>query len=308
VDPGVNIVNGYRKSYEPSCSINQNKKNIWLFGGSNMLGQGSPDDFTIPSLLCKQLEIKYPETCWKCQNFGIGGYVFTQEVFQFIRFLQMNKPNPDLVIFYDGVNDFIASLQGYPYEHHTFKKIKDLFEKKELAQGKWILKFLPNISKQLKKLLNKLGSSDDKLLLCKEKLISSAKIYEFNYQLLNDIAQGKNLKIITVFQPTIFSKNSLSDYEKWHIENFNYEGFTNKQLRPLWEYYYENVMKNSLGSLSNTEFVDMTNVFSDVTHSLFYHPGDWMHLNWNGNLRVANALFDEMTKANSPESIPAISN
>ena len=49
----------------------------------------------------------------------------------FIRFLQNNRLNLDLVIFYDRVNDLIASLQGYSNEHHNFTKIRDLFEVKK---------------------------------------------------------------------------------------------------------------------------------------------------------------------------------
>lgn len=299
-NPDSNIVEGYRKSYNPSCSLEQTKKTIWMFGGSTMLGQGSPDDFTIPSFLCKQLEAKHPETCWRCKNFGIGGYVFTQEVVLFIKLLQTNRPNPDLVIFYDGVNDFIASLQGYPNDHHNFTRIRDTFENRPVPISKRLLNLLPNISNLIRGFLNKPELSKENKTLIRKNLLRSSKIYKFNYQLLNDIASSKKIKVITTFQPTIYSKIFLSDYESWHLENFNYDTFTNEQLRPLWDFYYTNVVSENLRPLSNNIFIDLTQAFDGAKHSVYYNPGDWMHVNWNGNLRVAKALSKHMTTLIDP--------
>ena len=293
--PDSNIVGGYRRSYEHTCSLNQIKKTIWMFGGSTMLGQGSPDDFTIPSFLCKELKKKYPETCWRCENYGIGGYVFTQEIFLFIRFLQKENPRPDLVIFYDGVNDFIASLQGYPTEHHNFTKIRDIYEVKPIPLKNQLFNYLPNITRTLKRFLYQPGASNNNMNLIQENLLKSSKIYKFNFHLLNNIGLGENLKIIAAFQPTVFSKIPLSEYEQWHLDNYNYTSFTNKELRPLWDFYYLNVMKQNLGSSSNTSFVDLTQTFNEANHSIFYNPGDWMHVNWNGNIRVAKALSEVVT-------------
>ena len=81
---------------------------IFTFGGSAMWGVGARDDFTIPSFLARKLQ----EKGIRCQvtNFGESGYVSTQEVIALLQ--QLRDGNiPDLVIFYDGVNDIYSAYQ-----------------------------------------------------------------------------------------------------------------------------------------------------------------------------------------------------
>lgn len=75
---------------------------VWFFGGSSMYGIGQRDDHTIPSVVARlaaadgiRLEVV---------NFGVAGYVRWQEAGLFHRLLR-DRPRPDLVVFYDGIND-----------------------------------------------------------------------------------------------------------------------------------------------------------------------------------------------------------
>ena len=81
---------------------------IFMFGGSTIWGTGARDAFTIPSILLQELHNKGVAT--EVINFGETGYVSTQEVIALL--LQLQKGQlPDLVIFYDGINDLFSAYQ-----------------------------------------------------------------------------------------------------------------------------------------------------------------------------------------------------
>lgn len=101
-----NIEDGVRRSYEvvsddPSLPV------IWFFGGSTMFGWGQRDEHTIPSEVARLSEEAGLPV--RVVNFGNLAWVHWQEVLAFERELA-HRPAPDLVVFYDGVND--ANVQG----------------------------------------------------------------------------------------------------------------------------------------------------------------------------------------------------
>ncbi len=83
---------------------------IFMFGGSTMFGLGAPDDDTIPSLLERALQHDGISNV-QITNFGQIGYVSTQEVIELSEQLRLGNI-PNLVIFYDGINDAAASYQN----------------------------------------------------------------------------------------------------------------------------------------------------------------------------------------------------
>ncbi len=75
-----------------------------------MWGNGARDDYTIPSLVAKHLDA---ETQYHAEvvNFGMPAFVSMQEVLLFLEQLRMPR-NPDLVVFYDGINDVFSAYQN----------------------------------------------------------------------------------------------------------------------------------------------------------------------------------------------------
>ena len=78
-----------------------------MLGGSSLWGFGARDNETIPSLLARDLD----QRGWRVdlKNLSEIGYVSTQELIALFRELQAGY-RPDVVIFYDGVNDTTAAL------------------------------------------------------------------------------------------------------------------------------------------------------------------------------------------------------
>lgn len=91
---------------------------LWMFGGSTMWGEGSPDWQTIPAYLQGILGEDY-----EVVNEGEIGYTSVQELNRLLKRLA-NGDVPDVVVFYDGVNDGFASLYspGEPRDIHGIEK------------------------------------------------------------------------------------------------------------------------------------------------------------------------------------------
>ncbi len=100
---------------------------VWVFGGSTAWGEGAPDDETIPSHLAALINTWGVDTT--VRNLGERGYVSTQEVVFLYRELQAGK-RPDVVVFYDGIND-AAAASNWPEvrgSHVSLHRIRDRFQ------------------------------------------------------------------------------------------------------------------------------------------------------------------------------------
>ena len=105
---------GLRATWQPSASANargqRESVKILMLGGSSFWGFGARDDQTIPSLVARSLD----ERGWRIEikNLSEIGYVSTQELIALVHELQAGY-RPDMVIFYDGVNDTTSAfLEG----------------------------------------------------------------------------------------------------------------------------------------------------------------------------------------------------
>ena len=83
---------------------------IFTFGGSTTWGYGVRDDSTVASLLSKRLAEKTDYNA-EVFNYGQIGYVSTQEVLLLYELLSQGL-RPDVVIFYDGINDCFTAYQS----------------------------------------------------------------------------------------------------------------------------------------------------------------------------------------------------
>jgi hypothetical protein len=100
--------------YAQRQTINDGKdksKKVYFFGGSTMWGIGARDDGTIPS------EFAAAAGFWS-ENFGEDAYTAHQGLMLLVQLLQ-DGHRPDIVVFYDGVNDVEAKcrLELTPNSH-----------------------------------------------------------------------------------------------------------------------------------------------------------------------------------------------
>lgn len=84
----------------------ENKFNIFVFGGSTTLGQGVPANLTLSSYLQYDLRQALGSEAIAVYNFGQGFFYSFQERLLFESLIEDGFV-PDLAIFIDGLNDFI---------------------------------------------------------------------------------------------------------------------------------------------------------------------------------------------------------
>jgi hypothetical protein len=85
---------------------------VFFFGGSTMYGSFQRDSMTIPSCVARRLSaLGDPRLKVQITNFGETGYIFAQEVVELALQLR-NGARPRTVVFYDGINDVMATIQN----------------------------------------------------------------------------------------------------------------------------------------------------------------------------------------------------
>ena len=191
------------------CSAKSYK--VFAFGGSTMWGTGSPDWGTIPAYLQAGLEaLRGKLVC--VMNFGESGFVSTQGAIQLI--LELRSGNvPDLVIFYDGVNDVYAAYQSGRPTHQNFKHIATKFENSEKRTSlvDWII--TTNSFRLLQRAATKLRhdpSKSSNLVTYKTMGIDTATLsdsvverYISTYEIIDALAQKYGFKFVFFWQPNI---------------------------------------------------------------------------------------------------------
>ncbi len=125
----VNITpKGQRQT--PGADSTAERKQVFVFGGSTIWGWGAPDWETIPAYLQEML----PEATGfplNVENYAENAYVSTQGLIRLLLLLEAGKV-PEVVIFYDGVNDLFAARQtGRPAIHQNFSYIASRFNNRK---------------------------------------------------------------------------------------------------------------------------------------------------------------------------------
>lgn len=106
----INIDSARLRRTVPDCGRDHaDPVRVFVMGGSAAWGTGARDEATIPSHLARMLcERGVPATV---TNYGESGYTNTQELIQLQLELRSRRV-PDVVVFYDGVNDVYSSYQN----------------------------------------------------------------------------------------------------------------------------------------------------------------------------------------------------
>ncbi len=212
--------NGLRKTWNSAENKSQNprKKRIFVFGGSTIWGTGTRDDFTIPSLISRILNTEEGLNV-EVTSFGQSGYVTTQEVIALMRLLQ-NGQIPDVVIFYDGINDSFSAFQnnkaGIP--QNEFNRYAEFNSGRSVILSARNLLLNSATVRGIKGLMNRIKRKNiinNNIYRADENLCSKAAgCYKFNMDCVNQLAARYGFRAILYWQPTIFTKNYKTEYEK----------------------------------------------------------------------------------------------
>lgn len=231
---------------------------IWVFGSSSLFGTGTvADNDTLPAHLERVLNVRYPGFRVRVLNFGVAGYVLTQELLRFK--FELRKGKPDVVVTFNGANDviaaFIDSIETSPVVHDTLSYywrfhnekrflnwpvlkewgqaifpytshgIEVVFFWIELRRARadvdaWKADMIARIKRQRRNLSSNIGREH--------------KLFELNLQSFVHLAQNACVDVVLTHQPYVYaSTKKLMRWEQSLIESSNLTDISEEQVSAL---------------------------------------------------------------------------
>ena len=254
---------------------------------------------TIPAILARELANKGITA--EVTNFGESGYVNTQEFIGLALELQKEKI-PDLVIFYDGVNDTFSAYQqgvaGVP--QNEFNRVTEFSLIARANRAKlWFVAFQNtlhdlSILRFLEGLLSRFGIIHQQGALSTSAFVSNQDYdalaqdvvarYKSNVKMVNALAKQYGFKVLFYWQPTIFQKKHLTEYES----------SSRQDVRPMELFFLKTyaLAQQSIGTHeTHSQVRDLSLIFSNVREPLYV---DWCHLAELGNTLIAKEMASDV--------------
>jgi len=249
-------------------------KKAYLFGGSTMWGTGANDQGTIASQFAAMTGM------WT-ENFGETGYTAHQSLMLLIQLLQEGH-RPDLVIFYDGVNEVaIKCVTAMTADSHMLEaRINSLLKVQAHSPASFAHYFEPiwYIAGRIKSALTGHSGVNAEGFNCHRNSDKAARITDnlfLDWQMAKRITDSYGIRFIGILQPVIYFSRTRKD----HLGD----------VFPLMQAQFLSVYP--LIRLRMTEdrtFYDLTSVLDSDEY--FYV--DFCHLSPNGNRRVAQRMAE----------------
>jgi hypothetical protein len=253
---------------------------VHFFGGSTMWGEGSDDDNTIPALF----QSKNPQ--FKVFNHGQLAYNSRQELDALVSLYTTGK-NPDVVVFYDGVND-AAFLCPKEIKELPAHRLVPMYREKLYAGKSGLVKevagklFLDNILKITSKFSqsSKEKESPYDCVSNPAKADQIAEIMIRNWEIAHDLVTQRNGKFIAVLQPAAYIGKPRTDHLK-----------LDEDLGQNFQAIYAR-LKEKIQAKNYPWIVDLTDRFDGDEYIYI----DFCHVSPNGNEIIAS----EITKSLKP--------
>jgi lysophospholipase L1-like esterase len=267
----------------------ESAKKVFLFGGSTMFGSFVPDKWTIPSFLQSLLGTNYD-----VYNLGQSGYVSTQE----LNFLLMHLASgnrPDVVIFYDGVNDGYSGTfsPAIPrYIESTGTGVSHIPNKSLFSELYYRSRY-PDLVKYITKRYDVWDN------LVEAKIDENAKqtidVYEAHIKQVKALAREYGFKAFFFWQPNLLSlTREVFPYETKMINNFS-DVFIKSQRQ-----VYLNAKEKFSNREQDENIYFIGQLFDKVKEPMYL---DWCHVGGNGNQIVANEIYERIKLKLSSSSV-----
>jgi len=254
---------------------------IWTFGGSTMYGTGVPDWATLPSYLSRDLNAASPN-CVQVSNFGVEGYLTNQELILLMEQLKAGG-HPDMVIFYDGLNDAGAAgpSSGPPKPHFYIEMIKARVEGSLRGRLDFIHEtYTFHVAKAIQAFFSRQHSSRSVLNELHTKAVATLDNYEANLRVVKALAKAYNFRVYCFWQPSLYyGQKPLVPFERQLPEIAN---------RDPWALITTAVYQEAEARAATTGgFVFLGGLFDSVKDPIYIDQG---HLGPRGNELAAQAV------------------
>lgn len=265
-----------------------------------MWGVKVGDEDTIPSRLSMTLAQRGYEV--DVTNFGQQGYVTTQEIITL--FLELRRGNrPDLVVFYDGVNDVGASTQRAIAGETVNERNRELeFQSvTDSTLGVSTANFVRSlaISRRVRTLLQLDERAIAKVWQTRAMPQTGGEVlhdYNFNMKIVEMLAEHFNFETVYYWQPTVFQKDALVSYEAEIVAD-----------SPTTGDYYELIYQAVCGMREEPDdrfdfvstcpdFHYLGDVFDTDEWGSKQAFTDFCHLNAEANAYIAKRMADDLAE------------
>jgi lysophospholipase L1-like esterase len=265
-----------------------------MFGGSTLWGYGARDEFTIPSQVAKKLTTRLETGVW-VTNFAENGYVSTQEVIALM--LELRKGNvPDVVAFFDGVNDTFAAFQsgvaGIPQNESNRVVEFDLLQRVSWRQAVVERLALYRLSLGAVRSLGlSRSTSPVQANVASTDALARAvvDVYLQNVTLVETLAQQFGFRAVFFWQPTVLTKKHMSQQERLWYEQ---PGRRFVRAAPFFG-QVRAALTERLGTRTVDDVHDLSGVFDEMRGGVFI---DEFHVSEAGNEKIAEIVARTLQK------------
>ncbi len=259
---------------------------VFMFGGSTMWGTGARDAFAIPALVAG--ELRHAGLNVEVTNFGETGYVSTQSLVALLLELRAGR-RPDVVVFYDGVNDTFSAYSqlraGLPHnEWHRdtefnlsqgVRRLSRMLVKE--AAGRLAILDLTKRARRRMGIASQPFPQPPRPDSLSRQVVTT---YLSNLELLQSLSEHYHFVPLAYWQPTIFQKPRLTEYER----------LTRARV-PEIEAFFQKTYARMESSAHGRMLHDLSQAFSDWRDPVYV---DWMHLGETGNAVIARRIAGDI--------------
>jgi lysophospholipase L1-like esterase len=221
--------------------------------------------------------------CVVVNNFGTEGYVTNQEVILLMEQLKTGR-HPDLVMFYDGVNDSYtgAVSPGVPKAHMSLSNIKARVEgtlggRLDFLRGSYTLQLAMAAVNSLRRP----NPANPSVGEAESKAAETLDNYETNLRLVRILGEAGGFRVFCFWQPAIvYGHKPLSPFEIRIADN----EAAKKTFHILAAVYQQAERRAAMDGT----FAFLGGIFDSVKEPVYIDK--WMHLSPIGNELVARSL------------------
>jgi hypothetical protein len=274
---------------------------VWMLGGSTTWGMGAPDDETIPSHLARLLTEREGLRV-RVRNLGEIGFVTTQEIVRLLREMQRGG-RPDLVVFFDGVNDAAAAAlwPEIPGAHMNFQEIRDRFERRGGPPPAWrALVKSSGLYRLARRLAHGLGvkgrpapvpwdpptSAED----IETRGRQAVDVWLENTGIVRAFARAHDFETLFVMQPSLMVGRKPLDPSEREILESERANAAKLQSMDVYRYVRDALRRREGASDGAAPIIDLSDAFAGVETPLYF---DYVHISGEGN-RILAARIHEL--------------
>ena len=274
-----------RRTINPNCNP-EHELTVWTFGGSTMYGTAVPDWATIPSYLSRDLN-SGARDCIMVTNFGVEGYVTDQELMLLTEQLKVGG-HPDIVIFYDGVNDSSLAWppSSAPNAHFLFGKIKSRVEGSLSARLDFLQKsYALRLAGEGMARLHSGRSFASAVSQAQPNVIAAFNNYEANMRVARVLGDAYNFRVYCFWQPMLtYGHKPLVPFE----QQMATRDASGTSAESAWFLTMAAVFREAERQAANgADFVFLGDLFDSTQEPIYV---DEAHLGPRGNEIVAQAI------------------